>query len=122
MTRRQRHSGQAGFTSWTDGHPLPAAPCSENSLAAIRGAFADGAGIVEVDVRLTRDGVPVLVHDAAADRTTDGSGRVADLTYAQVRGLRLRERLGGKRTALTGERVPSGSRTRWTWSARGAAP
>ncbi|MEU1021498.1 glycerophosphodiester phosphodiesterase family protein, partial [Streptomyces sp. NPDC005904] len=79
----------------------------ENSLAAVRAGFADGAEIVEVDVRLTKDGVPVLMHDERVDRTTDGTGRVADLTLAQLRGLRLRAGLGGRQAAVTGERVPT---------------
>ncbi|UFQ16968.1 MULTISPECIES: glycerophosphodiester phosphodiesterase family protein [Streptomyces] len=79
----------------------------ENSIAAIRAGFADGAGIVEVDVRLTRDKVPVLMHDERVDRTTNGTGRVADLTLAQLRGLRLRVGLGGRQAAVTGERVPT---------------
>ncbi|MER5302538.1 glycerophosphodiester phosphodiesterase family protein [Streptomyces lasiicapitis] len=79
----------------------------ENSIAAIREAFADGAEIVEVDIRLTKDGVPVLMHDETVDRTTDGTGRVGDLTYAQLRALRLREGLGGRQTALTADRVPT---------------
>ncbi|MEV7195047.1 glycerophosphodiester phosphodiesterase family protein [Streptomyces sp. NPDC093510] len=79
----------------------------ENSLDAIRAGFADGAEIVEVDVRLTKDKVPVLMHDATVDRTTNGTGRVADLTHAQVRGLRLRAGLGGRQAALTGQRVPT---------------
>ncbi|GGR87916.1 hypothetical protein GCM10010252_28410 [Streptomyces aureoverticillatus] len=79
----------------------------ENSLPAMLAAFADGAEIVEADIRLTKDGVPVLMHDATVDRTTDGTGRVADLTYAQLSALRLREGLGGRQTALTGHRVPT---------------
>ncbi|AZM54413.1 glycerophosphodiester phosphodiesterase [Streptomyces sp. WAC 01529] len=79
----------------------------ENSLAAIRAGFADGAEIVEVDVRLTKDKVPVLMHDATVDRTTNGTGRVADLTHAQLRGLHLRAGLGGRQAAVTGERIPT---------------
>ncbi|ARX89259.1 glycerophosphodiester phosphodiesterase [Streptomyces alboflavus] len=79
----------------------------ENSLAALRAAFADGAEIVEADVRLTKDGVPVLMHDATVDRTTDGTGRVADLSYAHLRTLRLRAGLGGRQAALTGHRIPT---------------
>ncbi|MGW0537049.1 glycerophosphodiester phosphodiesterase family protein [Streptomyces sp. NPDC003032] len=79
----------------------------ENSLAAIRAGFADGAEIVEVDIRLTKDEVPVLMHDATVDRTTNGTGRVADLTHAQLRALRLRTGLGGRWAALTGERIPT---------------
>ncbi|MEW2388670.1 glycerophosphodiester phosphodiesterase family protein [Streptomyces venezuelae] len=79
----------------------------ENSVAALRAAFADGAEIVEADVRMTKDHVPVLMHDATVDRTTNGKGRVSDLTLAQLRGLRLRAGLGGRQAPLTGERVPT---------------
>ncbi|MGW6917252.1 glycerophosphodiester phosphodiesterase family protein [Kitasatospora sp. NPDC054939] len=79
----------------------------ENSLPAIRAAFDQGAEIAEVDIRLTRDNVPVLIHDPTVDRTTDGKGRVADLTLAQIRDLRLREGLGGAQAAVTDERVPT---------------
>ncbi|MFH8990409.1 glycerophosphodiester phosphodiesterase family protein [Streptomyces sp. NPDC017940] len=79
----------------------------ENSLPAIEAAFADGAEIVEVDVQLTKDGVPVLMHDDTLERTTDGTGRVADVTYAELRGLRLRVGLGGRQAALTTHRVPT---------------
>lgn len=79
----------------------------ENSVPAILAAFEDGAEIVELDVRLTADGVPVLMHDTTVDRTTDGTGRVDSLTLAQVQQLRLREGLGGAQAALTDERVPT---------------
>ncbi|MFE9733570.1 glycerophosphodiester phosphodiesterase family protein [Streptomyces sp. NPDC005863] len=79
----------------------------ENSVAGIRAGFADGAQIVEADVRLTKDKVPVLMHDATVDRTTDGKGRVADLTLTQLRSLRLRAGLGGRQAPLTAHHVPT---------------
>ncbi|AWW35584.1 glycerophosphodiester phosphodiesterase [Streptomyces cadmiisoli] len=79
----------------------------ENSLPAIRAAFQHGAEIAEIDIQLTKDGVPVLMHDTTVDRTTNGSGRVADLTLAQVKGLRLKEGLGGSQAAVTDEQVPT---------------
>jgi glycerophosphoryl diester phosphodiesterase len=79
----------------------------ENSVPAVLAAFEDGAEIVELDVRLTADGVPVLMHDTTVDRTTDGTGRVDSLTLAQIERLRLREGLGGSQAALTDERVPT---------------
>jgi glycerophosphoryl diester phosphodiesterase len=79
----------------------------ENSIAAIEAAFDDGAEIVELDVRLTKDGVPVLMHDTTVDRTTNGTGAVADLTLAQVQELRLKQGLGGAQAALTDHRVPT---------------
>ncbi|MFC4003308.1 glycerophosphodiester phosphodiesterase family protein [Prauserella oleivorans] len=79
----------------------------ENSLAAIRHAIADGAEIVEIDVRRTRDGHLVLMHDETVDRTTDGTGRVADLTLAQIKSLRLKQGLGGSQAPLTEHTVPT---------------
>lgn len=62
----------------------------ENSVAAIEatGRAIPGA-IVEVDVALTADGRLVLMHDLTLDRTTTGSGRLADLTFDQVQATRL---------------------------------
>ena len=79
----------------------------ENSLAAIDEAISDGAEIVEVDVRLTSDGVPVLMHDATVDRTTDGKGRVDEMTLAEVKKLHLREGLGSKVATVTHHTVPT---------------
>lgn len=79
----------------------------ENSLAAIDAAVNDGAEIVEIDVRLTRDGVPVLMHDATVDRTTDGKGRVDEMTLAEIKQLHLREGLGSKAAAVTHHTVPT---------------
>ncbi|WP_369372441.1 glycerophosphodiester phosphodiesterase family protein [Promicromonospora sp. Populi] len=79
----------------------------ENSVPAILDAFEDGAEIVELDIQLTADGVPVLMHDTTVDRTTDGTGRVDSLTLAQVEDLHLREGLGGAQAALTDEPVPT---------------
>lgn len=60
----------------------------ENTLPAFAAAMRGGADGVELDVRLTRDGVPVVIHDATVDRTTDGHGRIADLSSAELRRLR----------------------------------
>ena len=45
------------------------------------------ADAIEVDVGMTRDGVPILLHDDYVDRTTDGHGRILDFDYAQARKL-----------------------------------
>lgn len=62
----------------------------ENTLPAFAAALSRGADGVELDVRLTRDGVPVVVHDATVDRTTDGHGRVSALSSAELGRLRCR--------------------------------
>ena len=60
----------------------------ENTLAAFEAAIAQGAYRIEFDIRRTRDGELVVIHDATVDRTTDGSGAVADMTLAEVKRLR----------------------------------
>ncbi|XP_016051760.1 PREDICTED: glycerophosphodiester phosphodiesterase 1 [Miniopterus natalensis] len=64
------------------GHDAP-----ENTLAAIRQAAKNGATGVELDLEFTADGIPVLMHDNTVDRTTDGTGRLCDLTFEQIRKL-----------------------------------
>jgi glycerophosphoryl diester phosphodiesterase len=76
----------------------------ENTLAALRQGFDDGADVVEVDVQLTVDGIPVLMHDDTVDRTTDGTGRVADLTLAEIKSL---DAGSWKGPPFAGERVPT---------------
>ena len=71
-------------------HRGGAALADENTLAAFRLAAECGVPIVECDARRTADGTFVLMHDETVDRTTDGSGRVGDLTLAEVRALRTR--------------------------------
>ena len=69
------------------GHRGAAALAPENTLASFRRALAEGADAIELDVRLSADGVVVVHHDATVDRTTDGRGAVESLTLAQLRRL-----------------------------------
>lgn len=62
----------------------------ENTLAAYTAAAENGAHVIECDPRPTKDGVLVIMHDETVDRTTDGKGRVADLTLAEVKKLRTK--------------------------------
>lgn len=59
----------------------------ENTLAAIDTAFNSGASHMEIDIRLSADGVAVLAHDATVERTTNGTGSVAAMTMAQLKQL-----------------------------------
>ncbi|QKV92280.1 glycerophosphodiester phosphodiesterase [Streptomyces sp. NA02950] len=59
----------------------------ENTLASVRSAVRAGAGAVEIDVRLTRDGVPVLLHDATLNRLWGHDRPLSGLTADQVREL-----------------------------------
>jgi glycerophosphoryl diester phosphodiesterase len=60
----------------------------ENTMPAFANAAREGY-VLELDVKLTRDGVPVVIHDATLDRTTTCTGEVADVTLAQLRSCRL---------------------------------
>ncbi|MFC6596640.1 glycerophosphodiester phosphodiesterase [Kitasatospora paranensis] len=71
------------------GHRGSPRSAPENTMASFEAALRDGADWLETDVRTTRDGVPVLMHDATVDRVTDGRGAVADLTAAQVAALHV---------------------------------
>lgn len=61
---------------------------TEDTRHAFRDASDIGVRFWENDVRFTADDVPVIMHDATVDRTTNGTGNVADLTYAQIAVLR----------------------------------
>lgn len=63
------------------------AEAPEGTLAAFRASAAAGADWLEFDVRATRDGVLVVLHDPTVDRTTDGTGSVHDLTFEELRAL-----------------------------------
>jgi glycerophosphoryl diester phosphodiesterase len=86
------------------GHMGSCADRPANTLAGVRRAAEVGADAAEVDVRTTKDGVLVCVHDATVDRTTDGTGRVADLTLVEVRRLDAGVKFDAK---FKGERVPT---------------
>lgn len=88
--------------------PIPARPVAiahrgdsahqpESTLAAFRSAIAAGADWLEMDVQMSDDGHLVVIHDTTVDRTTNGSGRVADLTLAQLQAL----------DAGNGEQIPT---------------
>ena len=66
----------------------------ENTLAAFRRAKAEGASGIEVDLEFTRDGHPVLLHDSTVDRTSNGSGRVADMTLEEIKKLDFGSKYG----------------------------
>jgi glycerophosphoryl diester phosphodiesterase len=66
------------------GHRGNRAHAPENTLESLAQAAALGADALEFDVHLSRDGVPVLLHDPTLDRTTDASGPVRDRTVAEL--------------------------------------
>ncbi|MCA1901957.1 MAG: glycerophosphodiester phosphodiesterase family protein [Candidatus Hydrogenedens sp.] len=56
----------------------------ENTIPAFKSAIKKGAHMIEFDVRMTKDGHLVLMHDATVDRTTNGSGKVSELTSEEI--------------------------------------
>ena len=76
-----------GDRAFIASHRGGAALAPENTLPAVEAALSGSFDYVEVDVSLTADGHPVLFHDATVDRTTDGSGALAELTLAEVQRL-----------------------------------
>lgn len=69
------------------GHRGAKESAPENTIASLCEAARQGAAWVEVDVMLTADGVPVLIHDETLERTTDGRGAVAATTLADLQRL-----------------------------------
>ena len=66
----------------------------ENSLAAVKAALDLGLLGTEIDLRTTRDGSLVLMHDPTVDRTTDGRGLIKEMDLARVKKLRLKDKQG----------------------------
>lgn len=71
------------------GHRGASADAPENTLAAFALALEQNADGIEFDVQLCADGAPVVMHDDTVDRTSDGVGRVADLTLAELRQMTI---------------------------------
>ena len=61
--------------------------CPENTLESIAKAFEIGLNFVEIDVKISRDKVPILLHDDTLDRTTNGSGLAIDYDYEDIKKL-----------------------------------
>jgi glycerophosphoryl diester phosphodiesterase len=90
------------------GHRGAMSTAPENTMASFRLAAEQGANELELDLRLSKDGVIVVIHDDTVDRTTDGSGAVADLTAEELRTLDA----GNGETIPTFEEVLDGTDVR----------
>ena len=66
----------------------------ENSIPSMQKVLQNTVAIFEVDPRLTKDSIPVMVHDATLERTTTGHGKVADFTWKELQGLKLKDHKG----------------------------
>jgi len=85
-------------------HRGASAEAPENTLAAFRRALELGVGMIELDVHLTSDGIPVVIHDETLSRTSDGKGAVSDLPLERVRGFSAGGWYGG---SFREERIPT---------------
>jgi glycerophosphoryl diester phosphodiesterase len=86
------------------GHRGASAYAPENTMAAFELALKQGAHGIELDVQRTADGEVVVIHDFTLDRTSNGSGPVADKTFAELRSLDF----GGWSGAdFAGEKIPT---------------
>jgi glycerophosphoryl diester phosphodiesterase len=86
------------------GHRGASAVAPENTICAFRRAHELGADGVELDVTLTRDRVPVVIHDYTVDRTTDGHGDIRQMTILEVKQL---DAGAWKGPQFRGERIPT---------------
>ena len=75
----------------------------ENSLQAIKNAIDMGVDIIELDVRLSKDSVPILMHDKTLDRTTNGKGKINNWTLDSLKTLHLKNGLG----RITTHKIPT---------------
>jgi glycerophosphoryl diester phosphodiesterase len=93
------------------GHRGASAVAPENTMAAFKEAIAVGADGIEFDVRLTRDGIPVVVHDSTLRRTAGLSSRIADLTWTELTKIDVGGWFANKKNLAPGsfakETVPS---------------
>jgi glycerophosphoryl diester phosphodiesterase len=94
------------------GHRGNRAHAPENTIESFAQAVAAGADAIEFDVHLSADGVPVVCHDPTVTRTTDGTGEIAGMTFAELRRLDAGARFtpdGGKTFPYRGldHRIPS---------------
>lgn len=93
------------------GHRGASAVAPENTMAAFREAIRVGADGIEFDVRLTRDRVPVIIHDNSLHRTAGFAGRIADLTWAELSSIDVGSWFGRSRKLVPGsfttETIPS---------------
>ena len=116
---RRSGAAQSGFK--VIGHRGAAGHAPENTFAAFDHGIEMGCDGVETDIRATRDGALVLMHDATVDRTTDGSGPIDELTWAEVRALDAAAKFREGKHEYGAQRVPRldefldryGSRTRY---------
>ena len=76
----------------------------ENTMASFQRAIAQGADVIETDARLSKDKEIVLIHDETVERTTDGRGKVSQLTLNEIKSLDAGSWFG---KGFSGEKIPT---------------
>ena len=95
MDRYLRYRPDAAYSVIISGHRGGMAPgFPENCIESFENTLHHMPSFFEIDPRMTRDSVLVLMHDATIDRTTNGSGRVEEYTYEQLQQFNLVDRNG----------------------------
>jgi glycerophosphoryl diester phosphodiesterase len=85
-------------------HRGSSAYAPENTLAAFELAVQQGAQAIELDAKLSADGHVIVIHDQSVDRTTDGAGKVAEMTLSAMREMDAGSSFSEK---FRGERIPN---------------
>ena len=85
------------------GHRGGAGMAPENSLQCIEKGIQTGADMIEIDIHLTKDGELVVCHDQTIDRTTTGTGKIAEMTLNEIRKFHIVDKNGKE----TDEKIPT---------------
>ena len=79
-TQSEKNIFVAAHRGWRSQYP-------ENTMEAFRAAVELGVDQIETDIHVTKDGELVLIHDDTVDRTTNGTGKVGEMTFSELRAL-----------------------------------
>lgn len=85
-------------------HRGASAYAPENTMAAFTKGIEMGADYIEIDVQMSKDHIPVIIHDTTLDRTTNGTGKVSDYTLKELKALDAGSWFGDE---YTGETIPT---------------
>jgi len=85
-------------------HRGASAYAPENTMAAFAKGLEMGADFIEFDVQMTKDGIPIVIHDATVNRTTNGAGKVSDYTLKEIKKLDAGSWFGKE---YAGETIPT---------------
>ncbi|CAM5215192.1 Glycerophosphoryl diester phosphodiesterase OS=Ureibacillus acetophenoni OX=614649 GN=SAMN05877842_105182 PE=4 SV=1 [Ureibacillus acetophenoni] len=85
-------------------HRGASAYAPENTMAAFAKGVEMGADYIEIDVQMSKDGIPIIIHDDSLDRTTNGTGNINDYTLEELKSLNAGSWFGKE---FSGETIPT---------------